>query len=95
MARWSRAANRQGDYIIIAELYTNEEGTDKGTGATIEEIKRMAVELEIARGLRYQGPDGRWVYCVRKGPADSSIFDPLANRGENAESLADEFATGK
>lgn len=36
--------------------------------------------------------DGRWVYSVRRGPADSSIFDPQANRGENAQSLADEFA---
>jgi hypothetical protein len=83
----------KGDYVILGELYTNEEGTDKGTGATIEEIKRQAVELEIARGFRYQGPDGRWICTVRKGPADSSIFDPLANRGENADSLADEFAT--
>jgi hypothetical protein len=81
----------KGDYVILAELYTNEEGTDKGTGATIEEIKRMAVGLEIAHGLRYQ-EDGAWVCTVRRGPADSSIFDPQANRGENAESLADEFA---
>ena len=82
----------KGDYVILGELYTNEEGTDKGTGATIEEIKRQAVELEIARGLRYQGPDGRWVYCVRKGPADIPSV-PQANRSDNADSLIDEFAT--
>jgi hypothetical protein len=82
----------KGDYVVLAELYTNEEpGSDKGTGATAPEITRMAVELEIARGLRYQA-DGQWKCTVRRGAADPHIFDKQANRGENAPSIADELA---
>jgi hypothetical protein len=82
----------KGDYIVLAELYTNEEpGSNKGTGATAPEITRMAVQLEIARGLRYQA-DGQWKCTVRRGAADPHIFDKQANRGENAPSIADELA---
>jgi hypothetical protein len=83
----------KGDYFMLAELYTNEEaGSNKGTGATAPEITRMAVELEIARGLRYQDGDGKWKCVVRRGAADPHIFDKQANRGENAPSIADELA---
>ena len=83
----------RGDFLIFDELYTTEDNmTDTGNGATIEEIKREAIEKEIALGLRYQDPTtGRWVYSVRRGVADDQIFTPQANRGAAAPSLADEF----
>jgi hypothetical protein len=82
----------RGDMIIFSELYTMQENCPNvGTGATIDEIKREAIEMEIAMGLRYQEPSGKWVRSVSRGIADDMIFTPQANRGDAAESLADEF----
>ena len=50
----------------------------------------MAVELEIARGLRYEA-DGQWKCTVRRGAADPSIFNKRAS-DENAPSIADKLA---
>lgn len=80
----------KGDYVALAEIYTAEEGTDKGTAASEVEIARMAVELEIARGLRYEA-DGRWKCTVHRGAADPSIFNKRAS-DENAPSIADKLA---
>ena len=56
-----------------------------GTGATIDEIKREAIDMEIAMGLRYQEPSGKWICSVSRGIADDMIFVPQANRGDAAE----------
>jgi hypothetical protein len=82
----------RGDMIFFNELYTMQPGMlNTGTGATIDEIKREAIEAEIAMGLRYQDPSGRWIHTVSRGIADDMIFTPQSNRGTAAESLADEF----
>jgi len=62
-----------------------------GTGATIDEIKREAIEMETVMGLRYQEPSSKWVRSASRGIAEDMIFTPQANRGDAAESLADEF----
>lgn len=83
----------RGDMIFFNELYTMQEGMpNTGTGATIDEIKREAIAMEISMGLRFQEPSGKWICTASRGIADDMIFVPLANRGAAAESLADEFA---
>jgi hypothetical protein len=82
----------RGDMIFFNELYTMQPGMlNTGSGATIDEIKREAIEAEIAMGLRYQEPSGKWICTVSRGIADDMIFTQQSNRGTAAESLADEF----
>ena len=84
----------RGDLLIFHELYTCQPGMpNTGTGATIHEIKVEAIGDEIRLGLRYQEPtSGKWIVIPRRGIADDQIFVPQSNRGEAADSLADEFA---
>jgi hypothetical protein len=80
----------RGDFLIFDELYTCQEGVtvDVGNGATIDEIKREAVEKEIELGLRFQDANGKWIYTVRRGVADDQIFVPQANDGHGGSAVA-------
>jgi hypothetical protein len=82
----------RGDYVIFHELYTMQPGMpNTGNGKTIHDIKIEAIEDEIRLRLRYQDINGKWIVLPRRGVADDAIFVPQSNRGEAAESQADEF----
>lgn len=78
-------ATLRGDLFRIHEWYGWRGQPNEGCRMLTNEIARGIVEREITWGLR--DPQGKWSR-VRRGPADSAIFDPEDN---GQPSIASDF----
>jgi hypothetical protein len=74
-------SGRRGDIHIIGELYISTGKPNEGTNDPIAEITRKWTEYKILRGWRWRDPvTGKWRDIMKKGCADTNIFDVLNER---------------
>lgn len=74
-------SGRRGDLHIIGELYIWNGKPNEGTNAPIADITRMFNEYKILRSWRCRNPiTGKWGDLMKRGCADTSIFDEVNER---------------
>lgn len=93
-------SGRRGDLHIIGELYIWNGKPNEGTNSPIADIARMFTEYKIQRGWRWRDPaTGKWRDLMKRGCADTSIFDEMNERCiavefENPVSIGGELHRG-
>jgi hypothetical protein len=88
MADGKIRSGRRGDVHIIGELYFWTGKPDEGQNLPISEMLKAHVEYKIKRGWRVRDPiTGKWSDCMKKGCADTQIWDDSNER----TSIADDY----
>ena len=81
-------SGRRGDLHILGEIYFWTGKPNEGTNSSVADMLRTFTEYKIARGWRVRDPvSGKWSDIIRRGCADTSIWDDSNERG----SIAEEF----
>jgi hypothetical protein len=81
-------SGRRGDIHIIGEIYFYTGQPNEGTNSSVADMLRVFTEYKIRRGWRFRDPvTGKWSDIMRRGCADTSIWDDSNERG----SIAEEF----
>ena len=79
-------SGRRGDLHIIGEKYFWTGKPNEGANLPIAEMLRAHTEYKIQRGWRVRNPiDGKWSDCMKKGCADTQIWDDSNEIGSIAE----------
>ncbi|MGD0332970.1 MAG: hypothetical protein ABSA90_06900 [Xanthobacteraceae bacterium] len=79
-------SGRRGDLHIIGEKYFWTGKPNEGANLPIAEMLRQHTEYKIGRGWRVRNPiDGKWSDCMKKGCADTQIWDDSNEIGSIAE----------
>jgi hypothetical protein len=74
-------SGRRGDLHIIGELYIWNGKPNEGTNSPIADIVRMFNEYKILKGWRWRDPvTGKWKDIMKRGCADTNIFDEVNER---------------
>jgi hypothetical protein len=79
-------SGRRGDIHLIGEKYFWTGKPNEGSNMSIADMLRAHTEYKIQRGWRVRSPtDGKWRDIMKKGCADTSIWDDTNERGSVAE----------
>ena len=80
-------SGRRGDIHIIGEIYFFNGKPNEGLNLPISEMLKAHVEYKIRRGWLTRDPlvPTKWTDCMRKGVADTQIWDDSNERGSVAE----------
>ena len=79
-------SGRRGDIHLLGELYFSTGKANEGLNLPIAEMLRAHIEYKIRRGWRWRDPiSGKWSDIMRRGCADTQIWDDSNERGSVAE----------
>jgi hypothetical protein len=79
-------SGRRGDIHIIGEKYFWTGKPNEGSNLPIADMLRAHTEYKIQRGWRVRSPtDGKWRDIMKRGCADTNIWDDTNERGSVAE----------
>lgn len=79
-------SGRRGDLHIIGELYFFTGKPNEGTNSSIADMLRAYTEYKTRRGWRFRDPvSGKWSDFMKRGCADTGIWDDTNERGSVAE----------